>query len=44
MRKDKKAIGGTIVLILPHGIGDARVETGIDEAEVMTTLSAGGGA
>ena len=43
MRKDKKAIGGTIVLILPHGIGDARVETGIDEAEVMTTLSAGGG-
>lgn len=38
MKKDKKASGGNIVLILPHGIGDARVDKTVDPAHVLAVL------
>jgi len=38
MKKDKKADAGRIVLIIPHGIGDARVEPGIDPELVLAVL------
>ncbi len=38
MKKDKKASAGNIVLIVPHGIGDARVDRGVSEADVRAVL------
>jgi len=38
MKKDKKASVGKIVLIIPHGIGDARVDDRVDPADVLAVL------
>lgn len=38
MKKDKKALAGNIVLIIPHGIGDARVDDTVDPADVLAVL------
>ncbi|MGC6485373.1 MAG: 3-dehydroquinate synthase [Candidatus Puniceispirillales bacterium] len=38
MKKDKKASAGHIVLIVPHGIGDARIDRSVNEADVMAVL------
>ena len=38
MKKDKKASAGHIVLIVPHGISDARIDRGVNEADVMAVL------
>ena len=39
MRKDKKAMDGGIVLVLPHGIGDARIEKGVPEDQIVSILN-----
>ena len=38
MRVDKKAINGKLTFIIPHGIGDARVDKTIGEAQVLSVL------
>ncbi|XDZ65433.1 3-dehydroquinate synthase [Alphaproteobacteria bacterium LSUCC0684] len=38
IKKDKKASAGRIVLIIPHGIGDARVDDRVDPADVLAVL------
>lgn len=38
MQKDKKADAGHIVLIIPHGIGDARVDRAVDAKDVLAVL------
>ncbi len=38
MKKDKKASAGNIVFIIPHGIGDARVDATVDPEEVLAVL------
>jgi 3-dehydroquinate synthase len=38
MKKDKKANAGHIVLIVPHGIGDARIDHDVNEADVLAVL------
>lgn len=42
MRKDKKASGGRIVLIIPHGIGDARIDSDVSETDVLAILEGAG--
>ena len=39
MHKDKKARDGGIVLVLPHGIGDARIEKAVPETQILSILS-----
>ena len=39
MHKDKKARDGGIVLVLPHGIGDARIEKAVPEDQILSILS-----
>ena len=38
MKKDKKASAGHVVLIVPHGIGDARIDANVDAADVLAVL------
>ena len=38
MKKDKKADAGQIVLIIPHGIGDARIDRHVETDNVMSVL------
>ena len=40
MQKDKKVSDGAIVFIVPHGIGDARVDRGVDPADTKAVLEA----
>lgn len=40
MQKDKKVSGGKIVFIVPHGIGNAKVDTSIDPEDAKTVLEA----
>ena len=41
MRRDKKARDGGIVLVLPHGIGDARIEKSVPEDQILSILGEG---
>ena len=38
MQKDKKNLKGAMILIIPHGIGDARIDRNISQQTVTTTL------
>ncbi|MCE2517808.1 MAG: 3-dehydroquinate synthase [Alphaproteobacteria bacterium] len=40
MQKDKKVSDGAIVFIVPHGIGDARVDRDVDPAQAKAVLEA----
>ena len=39
MQKDKKVTSGNIVFIIPHGIGDARVDKTVDPAIALDVIS-----
>ena len=39
MQKDKKVTSGNIVFIIPHGIGDARVDKTVDPALALDVIS-----
>lgn len=38
MKKDKKTQSGTIVFIVPHGIGDARVDKKVDPSHALNVI------